>query len=396
MAQMTPAATATAETPLILTGGRLLTDGGLADTSVVVRNGRIAELTDDPPTGEVVDVGGRLVGPGLVDIHIHGAAGHSFEQAEDDDGVAAILHHLASRGVTTVLAALASDRIDTLVAAVGGLHRHRDHPSPGAAELAGVHLEGPFLAPAQAGAHSPAVLRDPDAEAVARLASLGPAMITLAPELPGGVSAVEQFAAAGTVVAAGHSEARVPDLRAAQAAGLSHLTHLWSGQSALVREGPWRVPGLLEASLASTGLTAEVIADGKHLPPALLEIARRCLGEDLIVVSDATSGAGLPEGSRYALAEVVCEVRHGVGVVVGADAFGGSTTTLEAMLSYLRTELGWPVAELFAMGSTRPAQIAGLGDRKGRIAPGYDADLVVVDADLSPWATVVRGHLLRP
>src|SRR5699024_7381885 len=130
MAQMTPAATA--ETPLILTGGRVLTDGGPVDTNVVVRDGRIAELADDPPTGEVLDVGGRLVGPGLVDIHIHGAAGHSFEQAEDDDGVAAILHHLASRGVTTVLAALASDRIDTLVAAVGGLHRHRDHPSPGA------------------------------------------------------------------------------------------------------------------------------------------------------------------------------------------------------------------------------------------------------------------------
>ncbi len=120
------------------------------------------------------------------------------------------------------------------------------------------------------------------------------------------------------------------------------------------------------------------------------------LGESLIVVSDATSGAGPPEGTRYALAEVVCEVRDGVGVVVGADAFGGSTTALEAMLGYLHTELGWPVEELFAMGSTRPAQIAGLGDRKGRIAPGYDADLVVVEDDLTPWATVVRGQLVWP
>lgn len=382
--------------PLVLTGGRVLTDDGILATSIVVREGHIAALTTDPPPGAVLDLGGRLVGPGLVDIHIHGAAGHSFEQAEDVDGVAAILHHLASRGVTTVLASLASDQVDALVRAVGALHRRRDRPLPGAAELAGVHLEGPFLAPAQAGAHSPAVLRDPDPDAVARLAALAPAMITLAPELPGGASAVEHFTRAGTVVAAGHSEAREDDLRAAQAAGLRHLTHLWSGQSALVREGPWRVPGLLEASLASTGLTAEVIADGKHLPPTLLEIARRCLGENLLVVSDATSGAGLPEGSRYALAEVVCEVRDGVGVVVGADAFGGSTTTLEAMLRYLHGELDWPVAELFAMGSTRPAQVAGLGARKGRIAPGYDADLVVVEDDLSPWATVVRGQLVRP
>ncbi|WP_022917447.1 N-acetylglucosamine-6-phosphate deacetylase [Ruania albidiflava] len=393
---MPPLSSRSAENPLVLTGGRVLIDDGVVETSVVVRDGQIAALVDDPPAGRVLDVGGRLIGPGLVDIHIHGAAGHSFEQAEDDDGVAAIVGHLASRGVTTVLAALASDQVETMVSTVHALHRYRDDPLPGTAEVAGVHLEGPFLTPAQAGAHSPAVLRDPDADAVARLASLRPAMITLAPELPGGVSAVEQFRAAGTVVAAGHSEARVPDLQAAQAAGLTHLTHLWSGQSALVREGPWRVPGLLEASLASTGLTAEVIADGKHLPPALLEIARRCLGEDLIVVSDATSGAGLPEGSRYALADVVCEVRDGVGVVVGADAFGGSTTTLEAMLAYLHADLGWPVAELFAMGSTRPAQIVGLGDRKGRIMPGYDADLLVVEDDLSPWATVVRGRLVRP
>lgn len=382
--------------PLILTGGHVLVEDAPVEAAVVVREGRIAEVTTHPPAGQVLDVGGRLIAPGLVDLHIHGAAGHSFEQAEDDDGVAAILHHLAGRGVTTVLASLASNEVATLAGTVRALHRHRDQPLPGAAELAGVHLEGPFLAPAQAGAHSPAVLRDPDPDAVAALAALSPAMITLAPELAGASSAVEHFLSAGTVVAAGHSEAREDDLSAAQAAGLTHLTHLWSGQSALVREGPWRVPGLLESSLASTGLTAEVIADGKHLPPALLEIARRCLGDHLIVVSDATAGAGLPEGSRYALAEVVCEVRDGVGVVVGADAFGGSTTTLEAMLGYLRAELGWPIAELFAMGSTRPAQIAGLGDRKGRIAAGYDADLVIVAEDLTPWATLVRGELVRP
>lgn len=393
---MTPPSATYSDTHLILTGGRVLVDDGPIEAAVVVREGRIAEVTTEPPAGEMLDVSGRLIAPGLVDIHIHGAAGHSFEQAEDDDGVAAILHHLAGRGVTTVLASLASDQVDTLAGTVRALHRHRDRPLPGAAELAGVHLEGPFLAPAQAGAHSPAVLRDPDPEAVATLAALSPAMITLAPERTGARSAVESFIAAGTVVAAGHSEARETDLRSAQAAGLTHLTHLWSGQSALVREGPWRVPGLLESSLASTGLTAEVIADGKHLPPALLEIARRCLGERLIVVSDATAGAGLPEGSRYALAEVECEVRDGVGVVVGADAFGGSTTTLEAMLGYLHVELGWSVEELFAMGSTRPAQIAGLGARKGRIAAGYDADLVIVEDDLTPWATVVRGELLRP
>jgi N-acetylglucosamine-6-phosphate deacetylase len=154
------------------------------------------------------------------------------------------------------------------------------------------------------------------------------------------------------------------------------------------------VPGLLEASLASTGLTAEIIADGRHLPPTLLEVARRCLGDRLVVVSDGTPGTGMPAGFQYDLAAVRCEVADGVGMVVGVDAFGGSTSTLPQMLAHLHGDLGWPLQEVVAAATVRPAQVIGVADRKGAIAAGFDADLAVFDDGFVPYGTVLRGRWL--
>lgn len=371
--------------------------GAERPVTIVVDAGRITAIGENPPpVGRIIDVEGRLTLPGLVDIHIHGAAGRSFEDAADEASIRLILEHLARRGVTSVVASLASSDVATMAEAVRSLNRLRDRPPTGGAQLLGVHLEGPFLAAAQAGAHAPAALRAPEGEAVEILAAAGPAMVTLAPELPGAREAIHSFASSGAVVAAGHSNALGGDLAMAENAGLRHVTHLWSGQSGLVREGPWRVPGLLEESLASSGLTAEVIADGKHLPPVLLEIARRCLPNRLIAVSDATPGAGMPEGWRYRLADVECEVRDGVGVVIGADAFAGSTTTLEGMLAHLHRDLGWPLEEVVPMVASRPSQIMGRDRTKGTLRVGADADVLIVDDDLTPWLTLVRGQEVWP
>lgn len=390
-----------------ITGERvLMPDGRVRPGTVVLDGGVVATVTAGAlaaPAAEVVDVGGRLVVPGLIDLHLHGAAGRSFEEVappgapEDDDGaVPSILRHLARAGVTATAASLVSDDVEAMARRAEALAAWRERPVPDGAELLGAHLEGPFLAHAQCGAHDPALLRAPEPDAVERLARARPAMVTLAPELPGAVAAVQRLVAAGAVVAAGHSEAGPAELAAAEAAGLSHVTHLWSGQSSVTRSGPWRLPGLLEASLASSTLTAEVIADGRHLPAELLEIARRCLGDRLVVVSDATAGAGMPQGWTYELATVRCVVRDGVGMVVGAPAFGGSTTTLDGMLAHLCGDLGWPVTEAVAMLSTRPAAIAGVGHRKGRLAPGFDADVLVLDERLRPWRTWVRGVAVEP
>ena len=377
---------------MILTGGRVvLPDGIRDDVDVVITGDRITAL--GPGTGERVDLQGRLVTPGLIDLHVHGFAGECFDDGPRPD----VLRGLARQGVTSAQASLVSAPLERLSATLAEFAAV-DRRAEGSAELLGVHLEGPFLAATQCGAHDPAVLGPPTAAAIDRLLDHRDvlSMITLAPELPGAVAATGRLADAGVVVAAGHSDARGDDLRAAVGAGLTHITHLWSGQSSTIRQGPWRIPGLLEESLAANDLTAEVIADGRHLPPALLEIARRCVGERLCVVSDGTPGTGLPRGTRYRLGTVTCEVGDGVGVVVGADAFGGSTSALPDMLRHLTRDLGWSIPEAVAAATRTPARVAGVADRKGAIAPGFDADLAIFDDDFRPHATVLRGRWLGP
>lgn len=194
----------------------------------------------------------------------------------------------------------------------------------------------------------------------------------------------------GIVAAAGHTDGTIDDLVRAQQAGLSHVIHLYSGQSTTKREGPWRVPGMLEASLASNDLTVEIIADGKHLPPALMTIAYRALGDRVCLVSDATSGAGMPDGSRYRMGPSEYLVDNGVGVTLDHSSFGGSTTLLPAMLPIARDALGIGVIDAIAMVSSIPARAARL-ENVGQIALGAHADFVHLNDRLEVLAVARDG-----
>ncbi|MDI7274633.1 MAG: amidohydrolase family protein, partial [Anaerolineae bacterium] len=218
-------------------------------------------------------------------------------------------------------------------------------------------------------------------------------MMSYAPELPGALELTRRLVELGIVPAGGHSAARDREVYAAVREGLRHAIHLWSGQSTTVREGPWRRPGLLEAALACDGLTGEIIADGKHLPPTLMVLAYRCKGPDrLCVVSDAVAGAGLPEGSRFRLAGNEYEVCDGVGMVPDRTAFAGSVTFLNRMVAILVDSVGVPLVEAVRMASLTPARIVGVADRKGSLEAGKDADLVLFEADLSPWRVMIGGR----
>lgn len=380
---------------IVLAGARVVgPDHVMDDAAIVVRDGLIDAVlprTAAPAEATVVRLDGCTVVPGLIDLHVHGGDGRSFDEPDPAAHRQVLAFH-ARHGVTSLQASLISAtpaELDQRLEALAVTKK--------CGQLVGVHLEGPHLAKEQCGAHDPAVLRAPapdDADRVLAHDGLV-TMVTVAPELTGVPAYVRRLADAGVVVAAGHSAASGAELRVAIEAGVRHLTHLWSGQSGLTRQGPWRVPGLLEESLASDGLTAEIIADGRHLPATLIEIARRCLPGRLVAVSDATAGTGMPAGYRYALGTVDCEVIDGVGKVVGADAFGGSVTPLSAMLVHLHRDLGWPWPEAVAAVSLRPAQVLGLDARKGRIAAGYDADLAVLDTDLSVRAAMIGGRWVR-
>jgi N-acetylglucosamine-6-phosphate deacetylase len=380
-----------------LVNGRLvLPDRVVEGQALLVEEGRIAALA---PQGEIgdqyprLDVGGRLVTPGLIDIHTHGALGYTFNDAHEE-AYAEIAQANLRYGVTSLLATTVSAPLTELEAALAMVERWMAHPRPGAT-IVGAHVEGPFFHPSQTGAQDPRALLTPDAGNVARLLAYASSIriLSFAPELPGADMLIRRLVERGIVPAAGHSAARDTDLLAAAALGLSHIIHIWSGQSTTVREGPWRRPGLLESTLTYDGFTVEMIADNRHLPETLMRLAYKCLGPDrLCAISDGSSGAGLPEGARFRMANLEYEVADGVGMLLDRSAFAGSTTLLGAMLPVLTQVVGIPLPEAVRMATLTPARVIGLQAAKGSLTPGKDADIAVFDDDFAVWAVALGGR----
>jgi len=385
---------------IALTGGPLILPDRIASGQAIVVEGSqilgiiaAGEVSTLSEIAEIVDVGGRWIAPGLIDIHTHGAHGRTFNEPTAE-AFATITAANAAHGVTALLATIATDALDNLTASLACCAAWMRQPRSGA-QLLGAHLEGPYFSMDQRGAQDPAHIRRPD-DGTAELLLAHRAvmkMMSYAPELPGALELTERIAALGIVPAAGHSAAREEHVRAAMQRGLCHIIHIWSGQSTTVREGPWRRPGLLEASLVFDGLSVEMIADQRHLPPTLMRLAYKCLGADrLCAVSDATSGAGLPEGARFRMGGMEYEVHDGVGMLLDHSAFAGSTTLLGQMVPILRDTLGIPLAEAVRMASLTPARVIGVDDRKGSLAAGKDADIVVFEGDLRVWRTMIAGR----
>ena len=376
-----------------LIGPSIVTDDAVLEAhAVLVSDGKIEGVV---PTGQVPaeyarrDLGRGILTAGLVDIHTHGAGGRSFNEGDAAAHREALEAYLRA-GVTSVLPTMSAAPIPDLVASLEAVASTRG--SAGLPRVEGAHLEGPYFSHDQRGAQDPRTLRTPDDGSIdALLDHAGTIrMMSFAPELPGAVALTERLVDLGIVAAAGHTGGRDTDLIACQRAGLSHVIHVFSGQSTTVREGPWRRPGMLEATLASDSLTVEMIGDGKHLPPTLMNLALRCLGGRLCLVSDSTSGAGLPDGSVYRMGDNEYLVEDGVGVTMDRMAFAGSTTLISQMLPVV-AELGVGLVELVAMATSIPAGAAKLTG-VGRIARGYHADFALFDETLALKAVALAGE----
>lgn len=376
-----------------LVGPEIVVDEAvLSDHSVLVRHGRIeavvpvAQLPSDVTRRHL---GAGLLTAGLVDIHTHGAGGRAFNEGDVAANREALAAYLKA-GVTTVLPTLATAPIDDMMQSLEAIETVRN--SNGLPRTPGAHLEGPYLSEAQRGAQDPNALRLPTDGSLERLLEHASLLriVSFAPELPGAIDLTRRLVALDIVAAAGHSDGRDEDLLACQRAGLSHVIHVFSGQSATVRRGPWRYPGMLEATLSSDGLTVEMIGDGKHLPPTLMKLAIRCLAGRLCLVSDSTPGAGMSDGSRYRMGNSEYLVENGVGVTLDRTAFGGSTTMISQMLPVV-AELGIGIVELIAMTTSIPATVARLPD-VGRIAPGFHADFALFDDQLKLHAVALAGQ----
>jgi len=383
--------------PVALVNGTIvLPDRLMEGQALYVVDGRIrviCAVDEVPYEVDRLDVGGRLITPGLVDIHIHGAQGVSFNDATPD-AFAMILAAAAQAGVTSLLATTSTAPIAQLEACLETAASWIRSPGAGA-NLLGVHVEGPYFAPSQAGAQDPANLLVPEDGQYERLLRQHVIIriFTYAPELPGAQQITKRLTELGIVAAAGHSAAREDQIVPHFPLGLRHFIHIWSSQSTTIRMGPWRKPGMLEVSLAADHVTVEMIGDGKHLPPTLMRLAYKAIGPDrLCLISDATSGAGLPDGTHFRMGEMEYIVGDGVGMLLDYTAFAGSTTLLNRIVKTVMDQVGIPLVEAVRMASLNPARVIGLDARKGSLQAGKDADVVVFDQDFKPWRVMIGGR----
>lgn len=370
-----------------------LPDQLVKDHGIIVEDGKIIAIV---PVGALPQslptrtYNNGILAPGFVDIHGHGATGRSVNEGTDA-AIISIAQTMLNAGVTTWLPTFSSAPLAELTQGLTALAQLPQ--APNMARMPGAHLEGPYFSQVQRGAQPASSLRMPDDGSVEVLLEHKGAirMISFAPELPGAIALTRRLVTAGIIAAAGHTAGNAADLYAAQEVGLSHVIHIYSGQSTTYRAGAWRVPGMLEGTLASDHLTVEMIADGKHLPVELMRIAHRALAGRLCLVSDATAGAGLAQGTKYGTGSSPHIVQDGVGMTLDGTSFAGSTTLLPAMIPIVASSLGLSPAQAIAMASYIPARAARL-DHTGRIAVGFRADFALLSDDLKVLDVALGGR----
>ncbi|MFE9298969.1 N-acetylglucosamine-6-phosphate deacetylase [Streptomyces niveus] len=368
---------------------RIASVGGEADQGVPV-----ASVGGDAGRGSsdasVLDLTGHWVVPGFVDMHNHGGGGASFTSGGVDEVLKGVRTH-QEHGTTTLVASTVTGEMDFLAQRAGFLSELVEQ-----GDLAGIHFEGPFISPCRKGAHSEALLRDPDPAEVRKLldAARGTArMVTLATELPGGIDSVRLLVEHGVIAAIGHTDATYEQTVEAIDAGATVATHLFNAMPPLGH----RAPGPIAALLEDERVTVELINDGTHLHPAALELAFHRAGADRVAfITDAMDAAGFGDGV-YQLGPLEVEVKDGVARLAVGGSIAGSTLTLDTAFKRAATIDRLPVTDIVRAISANPAKLLGVYDRVGSLEPGKDADLVILDADFAIAGVLRRGEwVVRP
>lgn len=372
----------------LLRNAKIVTPDGIVDGGVEVTGDRIRAVlpgvADDESGGE--DLGGAWVLPGFVDIHVHGGGGATYTTGDPEQARRVAAFHL-SHGTTTSLASLVTAPPGLLREATAAL-------APLVAEgvIAGIHYEGPYLSQARCGAQNPAHLRDPDLGELSTLLDAGDGavrMVTIAPELPGALAAIERLVAHGVTVALGHTDATYQQTLDGVAAGATVGTHVFNG----MRPPHHREPGPVYALLGAPGVVCELIADGTHLHDGTLRFAAGVTGPGrAALITDAISAAGMSDG-EYDLGGQSVTVADGVARLTDGGSGGsiaGSTLTMDSALRRA-VAAGISIADAAAMAATTPARALGLTDR-GAVVGGLRADLVILDENLTARRVMRAGE----
>jgi N-acetylglucosamine-6-phosphate deacetylase len=370
----------------VVTGREVLRPGWVDVDRGLVRG--VGAGTPPRPADRVL--GAVTVVPGFVDMHVHGGGGGMFPttdpgEIESATKTAVDLHR--RHGTTTMIASLVSAHPAQLLQQVRLMAEQVQ-----SGLVAGIHLEGPWLAAERCGAHELSALRDPDPAELDRVLAAGDGtirMVTLAPERSGGLAAIRRIVRAGAVAAVGHTDATYAEARAAVDAGATVATHLFNA----MRPVHHREPGPVLALMEDPRVTVELITDGVHLHPALYRDVTHSVGPDRVaLVTDAMAAAGMADGA-YRLGSLAVDVVGGVARVAGTDTIAGSTATMDQVFRYAVTHSGLPrddaVLAAVRQSSVNPARAMGLP--AAGLAVGAAADLVVLDADLSVTGVLRQG-----
>ncbi|HOP74442.1 MAG TPA: N-acetylglucosamine-6-phosphate deacetylase [Bacillota bacterium] len=382
---------------------QVITATGVYPGEVLVEGGIITKVSLGKPlevsADRVIDVGGRYLSPGFIDIHTHGAGNADFMDGTLDAIYQACRAHM-EHGTTSIVPTTITSTKESLLSFVD-LFNQVDLNREDMPNILGLHLEGPYFAYEQRGAQDPKYLRNPDPEEYEEVLRRTDRIIrwSFAIELDGADQFLRTLREHGIVSSLAHSDATCEQVFHAYESGVAALTHFYSGMASVRRINAYRVAGAVEAGYLLDDLFVEVIADGKHLPKELLQLIYKVKGADRIcLVTDSMRGAGMPDG-HYVLGNLQTGmdtiVEDGVAKLLDRSAFAGSVSTTDRLVRTILQMTDAPMHEAVKMMTLTPAKLLRIDDCKGSISEGKDADLLIFDENINVSLVMVRGRIMK-
>jgi N-acetylglucosamine-6-phosphate deacetylase len=381
----------------IITPYRIISNGSVLITGKTIT--AVSEGNADFDGALEIDAMGKYIAPGFIDIHIHGGGGHDFMDGTEKAFLKIAELH-ARYGTTSMLPTTLSASPEELMQTLQAYETASKKNKQGATFL-GMHLEGPYFAMAQRGAQDPRYIRNPDPQEYEAIVSQF-SMIrrwSAAPELTGAIAFGKYMKSHGVLPAVAHTDAIYEDVLAAFENGFTLATHLYSGMSGVTRRNAFRYAGVIESAFIIDEMDVEIIADGVHLPPPLLQLVYKIKGADrTALITDAMRAAGMPPGksmlgSLHNGLPVIVE--DGVAKLPDRSSFAGSVATADRLVRSMVHLAGIPLQDVIKMISSTPARILGVSDRKGSLLAGKDADIVIFDDDITIDTTVIEGRIIH-
>lgn len=388
---------------LKIINGKIITPYRIIRNGVVlVEEGKIVGIEPEDvlfKNAKVLDAKGMYVSPGFIDLHTHGAGGHDFMDGTVGAFLGAVEMH-ASHGTTSLVPTTLTSRMDELKHTLS-IFREASEKNKNGSQMLGLHLEGPYFSMKQCGAQDPKYIHDPDPHGYEPIISESKDIIirwSAAPELNGAMAFGRFLAQHGILPSIAHTDAIYEDVIQAFENGFTHMTHLYSAMSGVSRRNAFRYAGVIESAFLIDEMTVEIIADGVHLPPSLLQLIYKNKGASRIaLVTDSMRAAGMPEGTSIlgSLADGQhVLVEDGVAKLPDRTAFAGSVATAERLVRNMVNLAGVSLVEAVQMITSTPAKICNVFQKKGSISIGKQADLVIFDQNIDVKTTLINGRVI--